>query len=425
MKRALAILLTLLLITASTAFAGNEKLTFSYWGSGLEKESIEAALHDFTEETGVEVEPLHIPENYQTKLTTMAAAGTMPDAGYMDESNTIGWAINGMIDNLNDIYASDTFSARMESNIFRLDNGDIVGISLANETIVMFYNKAVFDAAGIAYPPATADAAWTWDQFIDVCQQLTVDANGNHPNEAGFDAANIVTYGARIGKASHLLEPLFRSNEGGIYSEDYKSIILDSPETLEVIDALGDMINVQHVHPSPDQAATVPSMSAAFLSNRLAMQIDGQWSLQDLAYSAKEDGTQFGIAVLPKFKKAVTGNTGGPIVLFKDSEHREDAVQLIQFILNPEKVLGLINSGLWQPTEQQWYTDESLIGRWMVEGVHPPEYRTAVIEYTLSSMINNSFFHVPTVAKVNDIYTPALDPVWAGTATAEEAIGSV
>lgn len=428
MKRNLLVLTAALLcalLVFSPALAANEVMTYSYWGSGLEKASVEQALADFTAETGIPVEPLHIPEDYLTKLTTMAAANTMPDVGYMTEANTIEWALNDMFESLTELYESDTFAKRLETNLFRTPDGDVVGMSMANEAIVMFYNKAIFDEAGVDYPPARADDAWTWDEFIDVCKQLTKDANGLTPNDEGFDPENVVTYGARIGKYAHIMEPFFRSNGGGVYSEDYTEIWLDKPETLEVLNALSDMIHVHHVHPSPDQASTVPATGSAFLSNRLAMDIDGQWALQGIAESAREDGIQFDVAVLPKFKEAVTSNTGAPTVIFKGTTHKEDAFKLVEFILDPEKMIELITSGLWQPTEYDWYVEEEFIDRWMSEDTHPAGYRTAVIDYSRENMVANPFFSVPTVGKIGDLFQPALDPAWIGTSTPEECIDSV
>lgn len=428
MKRKLSILLVAVLMAlaiVSPAMAGNEKLTYSYWGSGLEKASVEAALAQFTAETGIEVEPLHIPQDYLTKLTTMAAAGTMPDVGYMSEDKVIEWALDGMFESLTDLYNSESFSKRLETNLFRTPDGDIVGMSMANETIIMFYNKAIFDAEGLEYPPAAGEDAWTWDEFIEVCRKLTKDANGKTPNDEDFDPTNIVTYGARIGKYPHIFGPLLVSNGGGIYSPDYREIWLDKPESIEVLQKLADMIHVEHVHPSPDQSATVPSTGSAFLSNRLAMDIDGQWSLQSISESAREDGIEFDVGVLPKFKDAVTSNTGAPTVVFSGTAHKEDAMLLAEFILDTDKVIDLIHSGLWQPTEANWYTDDELINQWLVPGVHPANYRTAVIDYTRGFMVANPFFSVPTVGKINDLFVPALDPAWIGTATVQECIDGV
>ena len=56
------------------------------------------------------------------------------------------------------------------------NEGKTVGYSTANEVLALWYNKAMFDAAGLPYPPATLEDAWTWDEFVAVAKQLTIDA---------------------------------------------------------------------------------------------------------------------------------------------------------------------------------------------------------------------------------------------------------
>lgn len=41
----------------------------------------------------------------------------------------------------------------------------------------MFYNKDMFDAANVEYPPTNADEAWSWDEFVEVAKQLTLDTS--------------------------------------------------------------------------------------------------------------------------------------------------------------------------------------------------------------------------------------------------------
>lgn len=82
----LGLLLVALMVAAAVpavvfAQKSDIKLTFTYWGSTYEKAVIEAAIKSFTEKTGIEVEPMIIPTDYETKLLTMIAANDAPDVG--------------------------------------------------------------------------------------------------------------------------------------------------------------------------------------------------------------------------------------------------------------------------------------------------------------------------------------------------------
>jgi multiple sugar transport system substrate-binding protein len=64
-----------------------------------------------------------------------------------------------------------------------------------------FYNRDLFDAAGLPYPPQTfgepyADGEpWDFDKLTELALQLTLDANGNDATSADFDPDNIVQFG--------------------------------------------------------------------------------------------------------------------------------------------------------------------------------------------------------------------------------------
>lgn len=430
MKKFVCLLLAMTIMMGMAAInaSADEKvtLTFSSWGDAAEKAALEKILAAFSEKTGIAVDYQYIPEDYLTKLTTMAAAGELPDCGYMTEAACVQWANEGMLEDLSPLAEQDGYAEKLPTNQFVDKNGKVIGVSMANETIILYYNRAYFDQMGIAYPPSKVEDAWTWDQFVDVCKKLTVDANGKHPGEDGFDPANIVTYGCKIPKYTYAMEPLLRSNGGGIFTADGSDIALDSPESLEVFQKLSDLINVEHVHPAPDAAVMKMDMSSSFLSNNVAMVIDGQWNIQSMAIATQEDGINWDVGVLPKFKNAITGNTGAPTVVFKGTKHKDEAMQLASYVLSTDYVMNLIKSGLWQPTTKDWYTNEDLISRWITPGVHPDSYRDAVINYTISSAMQaNSFFKIGCCSQIDDVYVPALDPVWIGTSTASDAIKSV
>jgi multiple sugar transport system substrate-binding protein len=79
-----------------------------------------------------------------------------------------------------------------------------VGLPFAVYPSNIYYNTALFDQAGLSYPPAkygdkyTLDGkpvAWNWATLKTVAQRLTVDSNGKNSLDAAFDATKIVQYG--------------------------------------------------------------------------------------------------------------------------------------------------------------------------------------------------------------------------------------
>lgn len=73
-------------------------------------------------------------------------------------------------------------------------------------------NKALFDEANMPYPPASAEEAWTWEQFVDAAKKLTKGRNGKHPGEEGLNADNVETFGANIQSLGQYYPALLFSN---------------------------------------------------------------------------------------------------------------------------------------------------------------------------------------------------------------------
>jgi multiple sugar transport system substrate-binding protein len=94
---------------------------------------------------------------------------------------------------------SDFDPALVEFYKFGTDNQFFLPFSVF--PTALWYNKALFDEAGLEYPPHEWGApyadgdAWTWDKLRELAMILTVDGNGNDATEAGFDPRNIVQFG--------------------------------------------------------------------------------------------------------------------------------------------------------------------------------------------------------------------------------------
>ena len=111
--------------------------------------------------------------------------------------------------------------------------------------------------------------------------------------------------------------------------------------------------------------------------------------------------------------------------MFNTTEHLEEALQLVGYLLTTDYVMSFVNSGLWQPTTEEWYTDEALIGEWITEGVHPAHYREAVIDYTMNFMEPTSYFKVGCYSQINNLFLPSMDTALLGTSTAQESVDAV
>jgi multiple sugar transport system substrate-binding protein len=124
------------------------------------------------EHPNVTIEVTEIPEdNYPTKVDTALAAGRPPDLGLVYEQR---WFKAGAVLPLDDVIASkgidlSTFNQNAMSGCGFEDSVYCVGSYVG--AVLLFYNKDLFDAAGVPYPSSTEPM--TIDEFAAVAAQLS------------------------------------------------------------------------------------------------------------------------------------------------------------------------------------------------------------------------------------------------------------
>lgn len=399
------------------------QLRFTYWGSAQEKVAVEAMVQKFeSQHPDIDVEAMYIPDDeYMTQVASMIAQGMPPDVGYLLGNRAALWANEGKVLDLTDIIQSDPeLSSRLPETYYYFQPGRTLGTNTAVETIVLFYNKAMFDAAQLSYPPATPETAWDWETFVAVAQQLTVDINGKHPNEEGFDPNNIERYAVAFDRGPlGIYYPFISSNGGEVVNSDGTRLMLDTPEAIEAMQRLQDLMWKYHVMPTPEQERNLPPRLAMLQTGRLAMMIDGQWKLLDLA---NMEGLTYGLGVLPKMKEPRTMILGSPTVIFSGTQQLEAAISFYKFHNNPEAV-DLFAQGLWMPLQKSYYTDPTHIAAWLENPAHPAEGQTVLTTYTLCCVVQAPLYYVKNFGQlVDEAIQPAMELIWNNEATAASAL---
>ncbi len=166
-----------------------------------------------------------IPSDYYTQVKTQLAGNTGADLFWIDQNN-MALKSEGVFMDLTECLAdaepgtagdlSDYYPGILAVNEYE---GGIYGLPWIAQPVVTYYNKALFDAAGLDYP--TPD--WTWDDFIEMAKALTLDTNG----DGTVDQWGFINNG---------WPPpfIFVWQAGGeLISPDFTSAPIDSPEFLE------------------------------------------------------------------------------------------------------------------------------------------------------------------------------------------------
>lgn len=399
-------------------------LHFTYWGSDVEHAAVQNTVQAFEAANPyIQVNAEHIGNaEYVARLSAMFAAGSPPDVGYLFETHAALWASAGKVLDLTEVFRADPLLAgRLPETFYYYAPGKTLGTSTASETTVMFYNKDVFDQAGLAYPPSDPAQAWTWDEFLAAARRLTTDSAGLHPDEPGFDPDQVNAYGVTLAKEWWAYYPFIYSNGGQIVNEDGTRLLVDSPEALEAIQALANLMWVDRVAPTPDTLRQLPSPEVLFQTGQLGMLIDGQWKLLDLA---SMDGVNYGVAVLPKLKEPRTIIFGSPTVIFAGTHHLDAAIKFYKFHNDPQ-VADLYERGLWMPLDSAYYTEPDRIDAWLDNSAHPPEARGALVDYTLCCVVRAPHYYVKNFGQIDaEVIQPAMDRVWWNMSTPAEAMAA-
>ncbi len=408
----------------SQAIEENAELLFTFWGSPQEKAAVESMTADFMEEyPGITVRAQHIPNTtYVEKISTMLASGDPPDVAYLGEGQAFPWAEEGTLLDLSNYFQEDPeASNRLEATYYNYGEGKTLGTNTAAETMVMYYNKALFEEAGVETPPSKATDALTWDAFVELAKKLTKDRNGNDATSPDFDPDNIQTYGVSFGQWWGGYLPFVLSNGGSFANEAGTELLLNQPEAVEALQALQDLIYVHHVAPTPTQAEAFPSADVMMQTGKVAMTIDGHWQVLNFS----QLGIDWGLAVLPKHKEPVTILLGAPTVIFASTEFPNAAFEFYKFHNNPEYV-DLFEKGLWMPLQESYYTDPEQTAAWLEgeEGVYPPEAQDVLIDYTLNyTPVQPPTYWLKNFGQIeSEALNPAFEQLWNGSLDAQAAM---
>ena len=175
MKKMLSVLLAaimLVAVLAVPALADDQVLTVVTWDATTtpyliaQKEAFEAS------HPGVTIEYIDVPsQDYAVKATTMLSGGDKSDVYMIKEiDNLINWQDQGFAASLADYVAAGyDMSGFVGTEVNYAVDGVQYAIPFRSDFWVLFYNKDLFDAAGVEYP--TNDM--TWDQYAELAKKMT------------------------------------------------------------------------------------------------------------------------------------------------------------------------------------------------------------------------------------------------------------
>ncbi|MGV8895754.1 MAG: ABC transporter substrate-binding protein [Rhodoglobus sp.] len=249
---------------------------------------------------------------YAAKLQNAASNQALPDVFWLDVYNFPLYASTGQLAPI-DGSGKDGESVYAEQWSF---DGDQYGTTLNRNTMVMWYNKDLFDKAGVAYP----EASWTWDDFRSTAKTLTDPAAGTWGTEAV-----LLQGGARS------IQSTIVQAGGSMLTDDSTKSGFNDPKTQQGVE-LWQQIAQDGSTPTQTQLAQTDP-NTFFTSGKIGMMVQRDGLASVLVSSPLFTSGRIGVVTLPhgpKGNMAQTTSVGN--VMPANAKHPEASAKLIEFL---------------------------------------------------------------------------------------------
>jgi multiple sugar transport system substrate-binding protein len=314
--------------------------------------------------------------------------------------NFLTYAIRGSLEPLDgyfdttgaskDVYSEGPISAATY-------NDSLYAIPQSFSTVVLIYNKALFDQAGVSYP--TDDWTWADEQAAAVkIRALGEDIWGTYQP---------VTYNE--------LYKTVKTNGGSLVSADGKTFTMNSAENIATLQMMLDRVcGDARVMPNTEDLAGRGDWDL-FKSGNLGMIHTGIWAFTDFATNITD--FDWDIAVEPGNVTHAAHFFANVACINKDSKNKEAAFKFINYMASNEAVVKMRLDAQWElPT----IADEALMAQYLEQT--PPENREAVMKSL------NYAAAPPTLLKyseVVDVMTPILESAVINNTPAADVLNQI
>ena len=269
------------------------------------------------------------PQNqYESKLKVTIASGEVGDIICMDAPNIAYYADLGALEPLNSYWDEKDFADLVGSARQAMTwNGQIWAAPLNESNCVLYYNKAMFEEAGIVAADGV-DNAWTVEQLLDAAKKLTkknangeVEVYGLMPQMFSIDQKNEgMTY-------TQMLWPWWFGAD--IISPDGSTVdgYFNSPESKAALQFYADLFNKHGVSPQT-------AMSNFFAGEKVAMWFNGPWMVGVWKNNFPEFYESGNWAAMPLPKNAAAASNSGSwnLAVTANSKNKELAFKVLQAI---------------------------------------------------------------------------------------------
>jgi multiple sugar transport system substrate-binding protein len=346
------------------------------------------------------------------KLITLTAGGTPPDGTSTPNEWAIIAALQGLLQPIDDRIAkagsptsgwiADIFPARMSNYAV---NGKHYGLPIDMGTSAIYYDKDVFDEAGVAYPKP----GWTWNDLWGIASKLTLKKGDQK------------IYGFQYANDLYWLYALYGSLGGSYFDKALTKATFDTAASEQALQTLLDARVKSNVTPYGAEATAISKQANGKQQFTLGLYgMDHAWIgliayLHDKGVAVKN----WDVAPIPTGgpdQVQIVGGQGFAIV--SGAKHPDEAWAWNTFMVSDDvqKMLGV--NGVWDPGRK------SMAKYGLPKDGQPSRFIEAFYDPVATAGFS-PWWYVPGWDQWSKVINDGLKPAWDGQATASDVAAKI
>jgi multiple sugar transport system substrate-binding protein len=385
--------LTVLAPGVDVGATGDDATTITFWNSytASDRPAVEELVQRFNDSQDdfvidMTIQPFDVLSD---TLLPAYAAGEGPTIVTVDASFVPAYVEQGVIQPMDDFFEETELTPEVlpQASLDAVTiDGVLYGVPFGATPTMLYWNRTLFEGAGIEGPPATMD------EMAEAAVALTDPANEQ--------------YGIAIPdrEAPSVWAQLMWANGGGVVSEDNSESIFGSPESIDAVDFWSGLMIDEGISPIGLNGVDADTL---FGAGQAAMLINGPW----VSTGFNEAGLDYGISPVP------AGDVAQVAIAISTNVHLNADAS------DEEKAAAYAFLDFWNSVESQTF--------WALETAYPPN-RSDIDPETLAenptaqafAQETNSRFYLGGLINAaqieNDIVVPTIQRITNGEGTAEE-----
>lgn len=332
--------------------------------------------------------------DYFTKLQTRIAGGNAPDVFELNYENFVQYASKGTLADLSSfIEKDDNFNPdQLNQEAFEAYqyDGKQYGMVESFSNVLTFYNKDLFDEAGVDYP--TKD--WTWEDELAAAKKITDEENN--------------VWGTYAPVTMNEYFKIAAQNGGELFNEEGEPTV-NNEANLEALNYMVEKVTESGVSPSPaEMSGQAPA--DLFLNGQLGIVHTGIWMFD----AFKDASFEWDVALEAGNTQKAHHFFANGLAVSADTDKKEAAYKFAAFMSASEQVAELRVENSW---ELPAITDEDILQPYLEQ--NPPENREAVFEALDTLVLPPA---VNDWSKVSDVTNQEFEKALNGDKTTEEVL---